>query len=458
MIFDIDETFSRMNRKVMSGIMARRINVKKGLLMIFIVFLILTACSDKQESEEEGSDLFVGTWSGTIEIPNQPLNIDVTFANEDELSGMISIPVQGIDQYPLSTVKQKDKDITFTMKIQDQYITFDGALDGDQIAGTFKQNGQSFPFKLTKGEATAKDETAESDGEFLQVETDEGTLYGELETPKGEGPFPIMIMIPGSGPTDRNGNTIAGENNSLKYVAEALAKEGIASLRYDKRGAGKNKEAVGSEEDTSYDLFVDDAAAWIERLEADEQFTEIGIIGHSQGSLTAMLAAQKGNVDILISLSGAGRTIDKVMYDQLSEQLPKDLLEESQEIMKKVKAGEVVDDVSQDLQSVFHPSVQPFLASWMAYDPAEEIQQLDIPTLIVNGENDIQVPVSEAELLQGARPDADMLLIEKMNHVLKEAPEDREGNMATYLDPELPLADGLMDGMIRFLKENKFVE
>ncbi len=425
--------------------------------MIFIVSLILMACSDQQKSEKGENDLFVGNWSGAIEIPNQPLNIEVSFVNENKLSGTISIPVQGVNHYPLATVKPQSKNITFTMKVQEQYITFDGELDGDSIAGNFKQNGQTFPFTLTKGSATAKNES-ESDGEFLQVETNKGTLYGELETPEGKGPFPVMIIIPGSGPTDRNGNTLAGDNNSLKYVAEALADKGIASVRYDKRGAGKNKEVLGSEEDTNYDLFVDDAVAWIKLLRENKQFTGIAVIGHSQGSLTGMLAAQKESIDAFISLDGAGRTIDKVMYDQLSEQLSDDLLQESREIMKKVKAGEVVNDISTDLQSVFRPSVQPFLTSWMKYDPEKEIQKLDVPTLIVNGKNDIQVPVSEAKILQNAKPDADMLLIEKMNHVLKAAPKDRNENIATYSDPDLPLADGLIDGMMKFLKENKFVQ
>ena len=422
-----------------------------------MVLLILMACSDKTESQKGEDDLFVGTWSGAIEIPNQPLNIEVALAKEDKLSGTISIPVQGIDHYPLATTKVEDKKITFTMKIQDQYITFDGVLAGDEIKGEFRQSGQSFPFSLGKGKATAESDEEET-GEFLQIETEVGTLYGELETPKGEGPFPVMIIIPGSGPTDRNGNTIAGENNSLKYVADALAEEGIASLRYDKRGAGKNKTAVKAEADMRYDLFVADAVAWIKELKGNDEFSEIGLIGHSQGSLTGMLAAQKEPVDVFVSLSGAGRSIDKVMYEQLSDQLTDDLLQESQEIMKKVKAGEVVDDVSPDLQSLFRPSGQPFLSSWMAYEPAEEIQQLDIPTLIVNGENDIQIPVREAELLHAANPEAGMILIEKMNHVLKEAPEDRQGNIATYTDPNLPLADGLMDGILAFLRGNNFVE
>lgn len=433
--------------------------VKKSVLLILCFLTVLIGCSDNEkqkDTEKDGEsnmENVTGFWSGAIEIPNQPLKINVEF--EDD-KGMISIPIQGLENYPLSTIKREGKSITFTMEVQGQRIIFDGDVDGEEIAGTFKQNGQFFPFTLTRGEKTA--ENKEEDGEFIQTETELGTLYGELEMPKGEGPFPVMVIIPGSGPTDRNGNTAAGKNNSLKLLAEALADKGIASLRYDKRGAGKNSSVSVPEEELNFDQFIADATAWIELLKQDKQYTDIGIIGHSQGSLVGMLAAQKGDADIFISLAGAGRTIDQVMYDQLKEQLPDDLLKESKKIMDQIKAGKTVEDIGKELQSLFRPSVQPFLSSWMKYDPAEEIKNLDIPTLIINGKNDIQVPVSEAEILHDAKTDAGILLIEKMNHVLKEAPEDRAGNIATYSDPDLPLATGLMDGIMEFLKENNFVE
>lgn len=426
--------------------------MKKDLLAILVLFIFLVGCGNEQEPPETEDDfMYTGTWSGEIEIPNQPLKINVTL---EEKEGAISIPVQGVDKYPLNTIKTDKDNILFTMQIQGQSITFDGKLDGGKIAGTFKQNGQSFPFILTKGKASAAND--EEDGTFLQMETEQGTLHGELERPEGEGPFPIMIIIPGSGPTDRNGNAATGKNNSLKYVAEALAEEGIASLRYDKRGAGKNMAAARAEEDTDFNLFVEDAKAWIELLVQDDNYSKVGIIGHSQGSLTGMLAAQKGNVGVFVSLAGAGRSLDEVLYDQLSEQLPKDLLKESKEILTQLKKGKTVEHVSQELQSVFRPSVQPFLMSWMQYNPAAQIQKMDIPTLIVNGKNDLQVPVCEAEILHEAKADADILLVEPMNHVLKEAPEDRKGNIATYSDPDLPLAKGLMDGILAFLKENEF--
>ncbi|MGP4107648.1 alpha/beta fold hydrolase [Virgibacillus sp. L01] len=108
--------------------------------------------------------------------------------------------------------------------------------------------------------------------------------------------------------------------------------------------------------------------------------------------------------------------------------------------------------------SVFRPSVQGFMSSWMQYDPAAEFAKLEIPTLIVNGDNDIQVPVKEAQLLKNANKMSELLVVEKMNHVLKEAPKDSQGNMEAYSNPELPLASGLMDGLVEFLEEGDFLK
>ncbi len=423
------------------------------LLLMTVVLLVVAACSDHREDAKEDAAVN-GKWTGTIEVPNQSLAIMVNLKNDDGWTGTISIPAQGVKDYPLSSVTVDGEKVSFFMDIQGEQLSFDGTFANESIAGDFSQRGQTFSFKLTKGSPVKED-----DGDFLHVETDEGTLYGEVEHPDGQGPFPVMIIIPGSGPTDRNGNSsgVQGANNSLKMLAERLAEQGIASVRYDKRGVGKNVAAAIPENELMFGQFVDDALAWTELLAKDESYSNVGIIGHSQGSLVGMLAAHQGDVDTFVSLSGAGRTIDQVLYSQLQSQLPDGLRQEAKDILGKMKQGhQVQKNISQELQNLFRPSVQDFLASWMAYDPSEEIASLDMPVLLVNGGRDLQVPVSEAELLRKAKPDADRLVLEKMNHVLKEAPADEQGNKETYGNPNLPLADGLVNGIVGFLKENDF--
>ncbi|GAA0610582.1 hypothetical protein GCM10009001_29840 [Virgibacillus siamensis] len=432
-------------------------------VLLSVVLLLVTGCGDdhregqKDQRADTLADTIKGTWQGSIKLPKQDLPIIVSFDVGEKLNGTISIPVQGVKDYPLSKVTTDKTDVSFQANIQGQHIAFDGSLKDDTIEGTFTQNGQSFPFELKNAKDKQEaNQTEEDEGQFLKLETDKGTLYAELETPKRDTPYPVMIIIPGSGPTDRNGNSTAlpGKNDSLKRLAKQLAQHGIASIRYDKRGVGKNQSAVIPEEKLTFDRFVNDAVAWAGKLNNDQRFSKVGITGHSQGSLVGMLAAQETNVDAFISLAGAGQPINQVMYNQLKEQLPDNLLQESKDILDKLKEGEHVKDVPQQLQSVFRPSVQSFLSSWMQYNPSKEIQKLEIPMLIVNGKHDIQVSVSAAKKLHQANENSKLLLIPKMNHVLKKAPKDRRENMDAYSDPDLPLVDGLIKGILSFLKNN----
>lgn len=418
-------------------------------------FLVFAGCSKKKEENPEAKveqsdslESIEGVWEGSIQIPNQPLLIILTF---EEKSGRINIPVQGLNDFPLTSVTLNDLDLYFDMNIQGQQITFDGEIEQEKITGTFTQSGQSFPFELVKG----KEDVAEK-GDLMQVKAKDGTMYGQLEMPQGEGPFPLMIIIAGSGPTDQDGNSLGlpGKNNSLKMIAANLATEGVASIRYDKRGIGKNMPLGGKEEDLYFDHYIEDAAAWVQLAKKDERFSKIGIIGHSEGSLIGMIAAKKSDADVFVSIAGAGRPIDQVLLEQLEAQLPVNLLDESKTILGKLKQGEAVQTISPELQSIFRPSVQPYLISWLHYDPVEQLQKLDLPVLIVQGSRDVQVPASDAKLVHRAKKDTELLIIENMNHILKDAPEDREGNIATYTNPDLPLAKGLMDGIISFFNGN----
>lgn len=418
--------------------------------LVAMVFLLLTACSkEKEEAPEMGSlENIKGVWEGSINIPDQPLPIIVEFEAD---KGMISIPIQGLNDYPLTNAKLNGADVFFDMNIQGQKLTFDGKVEQEKIKGTFTQQGQTFPFELAKG---SKEEEVEED-RLVEVQVEGGMMSGQLEIPDGQGPFPLMVIIAGSGPTDRNGNSIAlpGKNNSLKMLAEDLAKEGVASIRYDKRGVGKNMSLASREEDLRFDHYIDDAAAWVQLAKEDARFSNVGIIGHSEGSLIGMVASQKADADVFISIAGAGRPIDEVLLEQLQAQLPANLLKESTDILEKLKQGQQVKTVSPELQSVFRPSVQPYMMSWLQYDPAEQLQKLNKPILLVNGNTDIQVPVKDAELLHEAKKDSELLIVDKMNHILKEAPADREGNIATYSNPDLPLANGLIDGIVKFLDD-----
>lgn len=418
-------------------------------IILAILFVFLYACSKETSEVEEGSPMedFEGNWQGAIQVPNQPLAISVAFDGQE---GAISIPVQGIADFPLTAIEYDRPSIHFKMNIQNQQLSFDGEFIQGAITGTFTQQGQSFPFELARSTQSMEQDA----GVKVQLDVAGGTMKALVVTPEGEGPFPAMLILSGSGPTDKNGNSpqLSGNNNSLKMVAEELAEQGIATIRYDKRGVGENAHLAGKEEDLQFDDYIADAAAWIAYAKSQEAFTTTGVIGHSEGSLIGMIAAQQQDASSFVSLAGPGRAIDEVLLEQLSKQLPQNLIAESRDIITKLKSGQTVEQIDPQLASMFRPSVQPYLISWLAYDPKLEFAKLDIPVLVVGGTTDLQVPAEDAQLLKSANEQAETLIIENMNHVLKHASADPAENIAAYNNPNLPLADGLIKGITEFLK------
>lgn len=287
--------------------------------------------------------------------------------------------------------------------------------------------------------------------EPVTLDTPTGTVHGTLLRPAGHGPHPVALLIAGSGPTDRDGNSAAlpGQNNSLKLLAEGLAERGIASLRYDKRGIAESAPAAPNEADLRFEHYAEDAAAWVQQLRDDERFTSVTVIGHSEGSLIGMRAAHEA--DAFVSIAGIARPASAVLRDQLRPQLPPALWDESERILAILEAGNTAEDVPQPLFALYRPSVQPYLISWLRYDPAQELARLDVPILIVQGTTDIQVSTGEAHTLHEAAPEAEMLMIEGMNHILKDVPPDPAQQQASYSDPSLPLAEGLVERIARFI-------
>jgi uncharacterized protein len=285
------------------------------------------------------------------------------------------------------------------------------------------------------------------------LRTRSGQINGSLLLAKGIAKAPVVLLISGSGPTDRNGNSggVQGRNDSLKMLALSLSGAGFASVRYDKRGVGASAGAAVMESDLRLDTYVEDAAAWIDTLASDGRFSGIAVVGHSEGSLIGMLAVQGRSVRSFASIAGVARGASSILRQQLHGKLPLELAERSEAILSSLEKGQVVDDVPAQLASLYRPSVQPYLISWFKYVPAREIQKLRIPCLILQGDTDVQVPVSEASALKAAKPDADLRILRGMNHVLKLVPLDDTRQIASYGDPALPIAPELSRTLVRFL-------
>ncbi|MHB0853419.1 alpha/beta hydrolase [Stutzerimonas nitrititolerans] len=283
------------------------------------------------------------------------------------------------------------------------------------------------------------------------LEVPDGHLHGSLLLPKSDRPLPVALLIAGSGPTDRNGNNPMGHNDSLKRLAQSLAKQGIASLRYDKRGVGKSLALAPDERDLSVEAYVADAAAWIEKLQGDPRFSSVILIGHSEGALIASLAAARQPVAALITLAGSGRPIDDVLREQLQGRLPPALLASSHYLIDELRAGRTHQPVPEALEVLFRPSVQPYLISLFRQDPAQAFAQADAPALIIQGTHDMQVGIEDARALQRSRPDAELALISGMNHVLRIVPAQPQQQLASYNEPDRPIAQALTERIMKFL-------
>jgi pimeloyl-ACP methyl ester carboxylesterase len=288
----------------------------------------------------------------------------------------------------------------------------------------------------------------------MTVQVWEGRLHGSLLLPKSDEPLPVALLIAGSGPTDRDGNNPMGHNDSLKRLAQALAKRGIASLRYDKRGIGQSLMVAPDESQLSVENYAADAVAWARLLKTDPRFSKVVLIGHSEGALIASLAAPIVEPAALISIAGSGRPIDLLLREQLQGRLPPSLLATAHYLIDELKAGRTHEQVPDALQVLFRPSVQPYLISLFRQDPVRAFANTTAPALVIQGTHDIQVGRQDAEALQRARDGAELALITGMNHVLRIVPMDRDAQTASYNQPELPIAHALTERISQFLHKH----
>lgn len=294
-----------------------------------------------------------------------------------------------------------------------------------------------------------------SDSAFIEspviLHTTTGDIFGTLTIPKNLNKIPVTLIIAGSGPTDRNGNNQMMKNESLKMLVYSLANNGIASLRFDKRGIGESMSAGKKESDLRFEDYINDAKAWIELLKKDDRFSKVIVIGHSEGSLIGMIASNNLS-DGFVSIAGAGRSADKIIKEQLAGQ-PKAVQDLCFPIIDSLVLGKTVKNVSASLYSLFRPGVQPYMISWFHYDPQAEIKKLNIPVLVVQGTNDIQVSEEEANLLSKANMHAQLVFIKKMNHIFKIIDGDKNENIASYNDPSLPISEELTNKIAAFIKK-----
>jgi pimeloyl-ACP methyl ester carboxylesterase len=294
-----------------------------------------------------------------------------------------------------------------------------------------------------------------SGGHAVETEISAGALKGTLLMARKSDP--IVLIVPGSGPTDRNGNNPLGVHaNTYRLLAEALAKKHISTVRVDKRGMFASA-AAGDPNAASIPVYAADYRAWIDAIRAETGAKCVWLLGHSEGALMVSAAAE-GRKDVcgLILVSGAGRPVLDVMREQLqANPANAPILPEALHALDQLKAGRHVDTSSLNpvLAPLFPPKAQDFMISAYGADPVEILRKAHKRTLILQGTTDLQTSLEDAKLLNTA-PRTRLVVLEGVNHVLKKAPADRAANVATYTNPDLPIADEVSRAIAEFVKDD----
>lgn len=283
---------------------------------------------------------------------------------------------------------------------------------------------------------------------FAQITSEEITLNnqviqlpGTLSYPTEK--IPLIIWVHGSGSVNRNGNT----PNYIKQFRDAVNKENIAFFSYDKRTA--NPKNAAFLKDIQINDFINDLEEVVSYFKNDKRFTKIILAGHSQGSLIAMMVLE--NIDKYISIAGAGETIDKTLIRQLTAQ-NLEFGKVATSHFKELKETGEIKKVNPNLITIFAKQNQPFWLSWVKLNPVEEIKKVTIPTLIINGDKDLQVLISDAKNLKKAKPNTQFVIIKNMNHVLKNI-EKNEDNLKSYYSPNYPISEKLIENVVTFVKK-----
>ncbi|MGN6531625.1 MAG: alpha/beta hydrolase [Ginsengibacter sp.] len=400
----------------------------------------------------------LGTWNGNININGAQLPIVFHFSKDasGNITGKWDSPKQNANGLPFSAIQVEGDSIHLEINMIGG--SYRGAfVNNDSISGIWSQ-GQEIPLNFSRTTGNEEPQTTVSvypNEKEISIYSAAGSkLYGTLLSKNNQ--QKIGIIIAGSGPTDRNGNsTISPPTNEYLQLAHALDSQNIATFRYDKRGIAKSVVANFKESDLVFDDYVKDAEKILDYLRDTLGYKNIFFIGHSEGSLIGMLASQKKKVSGYISVAGAGRPIDVILEEQMQKQpLPDSVKQQIPQIFNQLKQGKEVNNFPETLAPLFRKSIQPYMISWLKYSPEKEMKKLNCPVLIIQGGCDIQVKVADANNLHNGNKKSQLEIIPTMSHTLKNAGAECIDQQKTYTDGSLPIDPVLVNDIVNFIKKN----
>jgi pimeloyl-ACP methyl ester carboxylesterase len=361
------------------------------------------------------------------------------------------------DKFKTTTLQLKDQ---LGVLLKTEFVKYEAPLavykatfrNGTFLLKISLNNKDQFTGLLLAPYQDASAQEGEINESPIALKTLSGVISGTLAMPKNAtGKVPIVIIVPGYGQIDRDGNGPKMNNNNYKLLAIALGKNGIASLRYDKRMVGQSVTA-GKDKELHFDDYFDDVYSLMGMLEDDKRFSKTVILGHGQGSLVGMIAAVDDRVKAFISVEGTTQTADKVLTDMIKKTYPQYIADGFKSVLDTLRRGKIFKKVDPALYPVASPLIQPYILSWWRFDPQTEIKKLKKPILIVQGTADLDVDVTNAEKLKKGKTPI-VAIIQGMNYILKDAPMDKDQNLATYTKPDLPIKPELVTAVVDFINK-----
>ncbi len=391
---------------------------------------------------------WLGLWEGEFRIAQGgfPVRLEIFSGG-----ALLDLPEQGAFGWPVRTLKAEGPDLYLSVELGMEPLELAGPREGEVVSGTLIQGGRSGRFELRRARAGSDREGERS------FDTGRGILPGTLLLPAGvTGPVTLAVLLPDSGTADRDGNNwqVPGRNDSLRMLAEALAGAGIASYRYDRRGAGMAYRLGEDEGSLVFEDHVRDAAACLRSFEGDPRFDRVLVFGLGDGALVGAAALREARADALAALGVSGRGLRDIILDA-ALRAPEEYRAEIVRVLGELDAGRFVDSVSPFLENLFRRSFQPYLASWLRYDLGAELSRLSaggLPILLLQGDLDLQVSMEDFDRLRISVPKAEAVLLPDTNHILKLVGNEVEENYESFSDPSFPLSPGVVPALADFLE------
>ena len=424
-----------------------------------ILFSLICLASIAARAQESG---IKGTWTGKLNVFGNELTLVFHFDGED---CTLDSPDQGIKGVP---AKLERTETGIKVAVPSINASYEGVNMGNSVMGTFKQHGQSFPLTLKPG--IVKRNRPQTPAPPYPYQTQEvsfnngdAVLKGTLVMPENaSSQTPVLLMVTGSGLQNRDEEFF--EHKPFAVIADALARQGIATLRYDDRGFG---ESTGDLVNVTTEDFKNDALAGVELLR--KQFKHVGILGHSEGGTIGLMLAAEGKVDFVISLAGMVVSGEKTLLEQnrwtlQQSEYSQDVIDRYctalESLFDELKVGRNPEPTVHDLPTELEKNLQlaqaqsstPYIRHFLALDLSDRLGKITCPVLALNGTKDRQVNGEENlnALRNGLAGQKEIRVIEGVNHLFQHC---NTGNPSEYKDIEETFAPEALEIIVTWMKK-----